>query len=377
MERIIKHYLFHLIFLLFLMASAGINWYAGRWIASSFHLNRLIRLLPLLFVAAGLLAFGTMRLRHFAAFPGSAALSFIGFSWMGGILIAATSFAFCSLIFFILRKCSVIVPQHMQAWITVVFAALCLASSFYNGFCQPKIRNIELRSDKLPQALDGYRIVQLSDLHLDSKVKMDSFRRTMERINKLNPNMVLITGDVIDPGVDLSDASKGYFNALKAKDGVYACLGNHEYYFGLEESIELFSRFGLKLLHNDSIETAGLRLTGIGDIKSERLDAGAAASYAGRNPSMPEIVLSHEPLYYKEFAEKGTMLVLSGHTHRGQIFPFHLFVRIVYPFFYGHYAIDGTHFYVTSGTGSWGPRMRFLAAPEIPLITLRAIPAEK
>ena len=358
-----------------LFVYAGINWYAGRWFVKAFSLSGALgRLLPLLFVAAGILAFGVMRFRHFN-FPGREAMSFAGFAWVGGVLIVASVFALMSLFFFILRKCSVSVPEAYQVWLPIAAVLLCLFSAFYNGFRTPSLRHIEIAAAKLPIELDGYKIVLLSDLHLDSQSKMRSFSRIIEIANAQQPDIVLITGDLIDPGFDISQAD-GFFSGFKAKEGVYASLGNHEYYFGMEEAIELFRRAGLRLLHNSSEDLpSGIRLTGIGDVRMERLSAEEAASFAGKKQGAPEILLSHEPVYYKEFAARGIMLGLSGHTHRGQIFPFHLPTRIAYRYFYGHYSAGGAEFYVTSGTGSWGPRMRFLAPPEIPVITLRSAPA--
>lgn len=358
-----------------LAAYAGINWYAGRWFVKAFSLNGAAgRMLPLLFAAIGILAFGVMRLRHFS-FPGREFVAFAGFAWVGGILVISTVFALMSVLFFVLRKASVSVPAAYQAGITSAMAVLCLASAFYSGFRTPSLRHIEIKSAKLPPALDGYKLVHLSDLHLDSPAKMRDFRNVIERVNAQHPDLILITGDILDPGFDISQAD-GFFSGFRAREGVYASLGNHEYYFGMERAMELFGLSGLTLLHNSSEDLpSGIRLTGTGDVKMERFSAEEAASFVGKKPGVPEILLTHEPVYYKEFADRGIMLGLSGHTHRGQIFPFHLAVRMVYRYFYGHYSIGSSEFYVTSGTGSWGPRMRFLASPEIPVITLRSVVA--
>ena len=362
---------FFVIFPVFVFLYSCLNYYTGHWISEYFFGARHARLISLIFVAIGLLSFNVMRLRHVSDSLFKEILRFAGFSWMGSVLIAATVLMLCSLAFFILKKFSFDIPLPVRAYLPAALCLICLASAFYNGFRQPSIRRFEVFSSKIPQELNGYKIAHLSDIHLDSKRKMRDFIRTMEKVNSENPDIVLITGDIIDPGVDESSDSDGYFAHLKARDGVFACLGNHEYYFGLEKSIALLRRMGIALLHNESAEIDGIRITGLGDIATEHISAEAAAAIAGRNESMPEIVLSHQPLHYDAFAEKNVMLVLSGHTHRGQIFPFNLLTRLKYHYFYGRYAIKDTEFYVTSGTGSWGPRMRFLTSPEMAFITLR------
>lgn len=367
MERIVK---FYIVFPLMLVAYLGLNWYAGRWLTKAFSLTNMSKLLPLIFVAIGLLAMNAMRLRAM----GSSASDFfvqIGYAWLGGILPVCFVFACADLLRFILGKFGFLVPVLPYSISSVLVAVFLLLLSFYGGLKQPSFVNIEVKSARVPKSLDGYRIIQLSDLHLDSAASMKRFKKTMDRVTAQNADLILLTGDEIDPGVKTDEV--GFFNALKAKDGVYGVFGNHEYYFGMEESAEVFEKFGLKLLHNQSIDTPKLRITGLGDIKSEGMSEETAASYIGLKPELPEIVLTHQPVYYKKFAEKGAMLTLSGHTHKGQIFPFHIAVKIAYPYFYGHYTIGDAHFYVTSGAGSWGPRMRLFAATEIPIITLKSL----
>lgn len=372
-----KHQAFFYIFPILLLAYIGLNWYAGHWIAHHLSCLKNSRAVSLVFMLVGLLSFWTMRVRDIS-WLGDAReiITFMGYSWMGSILIISMVFAVFSLCFFILKKCSFEIPTNIQTAITLSVAVLCLASAFYNGFRQPSFRHFTISSPKIPPTLDGYRIAHLSDLHFDSAGKMKKFRKTMSLINAEKPDIVLLTGDIIDRGTVFSEETKDFFSALEARDGVYACLGNHEYYYGLEEAIEIFAHYGINLLHNESIEISGLRITGIGDIRSEHLNEEDVSSMIGLGDDFPEIVLTHQPLYYDEIASKKALLTLSGHTHRGQIFPFHIFTRIPYPYFYGRYAIKETEFYVSSGTGSWGPRMRFLAAPEIAIITLRCQPPD-
>ena len=314
---------------------------------------------------------------------------FISYSWLGCMLMASISAVVCFIVFSILKISKTSIIPNAEKYMPFGAFVVLAVYAFYNGMRQPPVVEIEIKSDQVSDELDGYRIVQLSDIHLDSKNKMKRFIKTMERVNSLNADIVLLTGDMIDLGVDESSSADGYFNVLKANDGVYACMGNHEAYFeknareSRKRTVPLLKRMGLELLYDESkhyksIELPKFYLTGLADIGSERLKAEKISSKIGNGKKKkPEIVMSHQPMYYKEIAEKHPMLVLSGHTHGGQIFPFSLYWRRRYKYFYGHFVIKDTHFYVSRGAGVYGPIMRFLAPSEVPVLTLRKLETEK
>ena len=152
---------------------------------------------------------------------------------------------------------------------------------------------------------------------------------------------------------------------------MYGSLGNHEYYYGLDRAIGCYGDFGIKLLKNSAADLGVLELIGLGDTRTGDLSASDVYKILGKNKSAKfTLIMSHQPPYYKEIAETGNYFVLSGYTHRGQIFPFSLFTRLFYPYLYGLYRIKDSAFYVSSGAGIWGPPLRWLAPAEIPVITL-------
>ena len=344
-------------------------------------------------------------------------VKFIASAWLGSTVVVSLPLAFFATISLTIRLCKIKINDGLHKWIPLSAAILCALYALYSGTRQPPFKEIEIKSSKVSDELDGYRIVQISDIHLDSHMKMNHFKKIIERVNALNADMILITGDIIDPGFDISEESDGFFNSLKAKDGVFAILGNHDkdLYHLTKGNIQLqplLERLELKTLccttkSGYSPNTCGndrrrnsrhgknddgydeplcieniviskskplFRLTGIDDIAERkaktRRTSIAFEKWKKESKSLPEIVMIHRPLYYKEIEEtRQPLLVLSGHTHRGQIYP--IYKQNKFKYFYGLYKIKNTFFYVTSGTDGKGPRMRFFAPPEIPVITLR------
>jgi hypothetical protein len=175
----------------------------------------------------------------------------------------------------------------------------------------------------------------------------------------------------VDPGLADGEKLAELIRSLKPRLGVYGVLGNHEYYQGYDKSLALYKKLGIKLLHNEAVDAAGLRIIGFGDLMTEKLTEEEVKGILKKTRTHGvSILLSHQPLMLELMAENGDFIGFSGHTHKGQIFPFGVFTRAFYKYFYGLYRIKSSFFYVTSGCGTWGPPMRFLAPSEIPVITL-------
>lgn len=336
----------------------------------SFSLARYAPWLRAALLMAAFLSPFTMYLRRHWPFPAAEPFYAAGYAWMGIILIAASVFACSDLAGLLLRRAPCL-TQAVLAWTALAALGLALASAFYGGLSTPGLKEITVPVKDLPAELEGFRIAQISDMHIDSAAKMRRFRRIVEIMNSAGPDLVLVTGDFIDPGLSCREELAGVTAGIKSHRGVYGSLGNHEYYYGLHNAMACYEEFGIKLLRNASVDLGPLRLTGIGDIHSEGLTKDEVGGLVGGRRGAIEIVMSHQPLYYDAIAARGPALTLSGHTHRGQIFPFNIFTRLFYPYFYGAYRIKGSFFYVTSGAGTWGPSMRFLAPSEVPLFILR------
>jgi predicted MPP superfamily phosphohydrolase len=229
---------------------------------------------------------------------------------------------------------------------------------------------------ELPDRHDGLVLVQLSDLHLGSLLGADWMAAVVERVQALEPDLVVLTGDILEGDSGEERQLLTVLRRLSAPLGVWAVTGNHEYYAGLERSIGVLESAGYTVLRDRSEQVApGLVLAGVDDLTARRqfkLEDDPMAKALGSRPAGAVVLLCHSPLEVERAAELGADLMLSGHTHGGQIWPFVYMVGRAYPRVQGRYRVDGMTLLVSRGTGTWGPRMRLFHRAEIVKITLRS-----
>jgi hypothetical protein len=225
----------------------------------------------------------------------------------------------------------------------------------------------------------GYRIVQITDVHVGPTIGETFIAHLVERINALSPDAVVITGDLVDGSVAELARHVAPLRNLRAKDGVYFVTGNHEYYSGADSWIEHLSTLGIRVLRNERVSLGGANgfdLAGIDDATAHQFGRGHGAdlakALAGRDLERAVVLLAHQPKAALEAAEHGVALVVSGHTHGGQMFPWNHAVKLQQPFIAGLYRHGETQVYVSRGTGYWGPPMRVGAPAEITEIELLA-----
>jgi predicted MPP superfamily phosphohydrolase len=243
----------------------------------------------------------------------------------------------------------------------------------------PRVRRVELGVARWPAARDGYRIVQLSDIHLGPILDRRFARAIVEQTNALAPDLVAITGDLVDGTVERIGAEAGPLAELRARDGVFFVTGNHDYYSGADAWVERVRALGIRVLRNERVTIgdgpAAFDLAGVEDhhahLVSARHREDVPGALAGRDPARPVLLLAHDPQTFPIAARLGVDLQLSGHTHGGQIWPFALLVRLATPFVAGHHRRGESQLYVSRGTGFWGPAMRLFATAEITEIVLR------
>lgn len=224
---------------------------------------------------------------------------------------------------------------------------------------------------------DGYRIVQISDVHVGPTIGRGFVEEVVAKINALEPDLVAITGDLVDGTVeDLAEHVAPLANIV-AKDGVFFVTGNHEYYSGAVAWCAHLARLGIRVLRNEHVrigEDDGFDVAGIDDASSRGLVPGHGPdvhkALANRDPSRPVVLLAHQPKGVETADELGVDLQLSGHTHGGQLFPWNFLVRLQQPFVAGLHRVRKTQIYVSRGTGYWGPPMRLGAPAEITEILL-------
>jgi predicted MPP superfamily phosphohydrolase len=239
-------------------------------------------------------------------------------------------------------------------------------------------QRVRVALPKLPPGLDGLRIVQISDLHIGRSIHADYVASIVERANALTPDIVAITGDLVDGGIAALRQHVAPIAALRARFGVFFVTGNHEYYSGVTAAwLEHLRSLGVRVLANERVAIegpdGGIDLAGVYDVSSGHYGIGHEhdpdRALAGRDPGREVVLLAHQPRSVRDAARLGVGLQLSGHTHGGQIFPLGYFL-FDQPFIAGLHRTGDTQIYVSRGAGYWGPPMRVGAPPEIALIEL-------
>ncbi len=241
-----------------------------------------------------------------------------------------------------------------------------------------EVKRVAVRLKRLPGSLNGLRLVQLTDMHIGLTIGRDFVEDVVRKVNALEPDIVAITGDLIDGSVDDLGPAVAPLGQIRAKLGTYFVTGNHEYYSGADSWLAFLQRLGIKALRNEHVELTKngetIHLAGVDDWSAHRFGNGHGANMArameGRDASRPVVLLAHQPVQFDEAREHGVDLQISGHTHGGQIFPFGLLTRLAQPFVSGLHRRGDSQIYVSSGTGYWGPPMRIAAPAEITLIEL-------
>ncbi|MGA9751352.1 MAG: metallophosphoesterase [Acidobacteriota bacterium] len=333
-----------------------------------------IRRWALLLAAVGWLSYPLGRfLVHTRSFPWAPAVELAGAIWMGLLFFAVIALLAVDL--------PTLFGQLLPSWsiplrlAAVALALLLSAAALVQGLRPPAVRELDLPLPGLPRERDGLVLVQLSDLHLGSLLGRRWLANRMRQVDSLRPDILVITGDVVDGDLTAVEPLVPLLGQLHAPLGVWAVTGNHEFYAGLEGSVTLLKRAGFHVLRDQWEEAApGLILAGVDDLTARRQfglpDHPLEIALGGRPPGAT-LFLCHSPLEVQRASELGVGLMLSGHTHAGQIWPFGYLVRLSYPYLAGSFRIGGMGLVVNRGTGTWGPRMRLFHRSEILRITLR------
>ncbi|HZS42286.1 MAG TPA: metallophosphoesterase [Polyangia bacterium] len=245
---------------------------------------------------------------------------------------------------------------------------------------RPRIVRREIAIAGLPRALDGYRIAQISDVHCGSYTPAERVAEWADRLSALEPDLVAITGDLITSGSAHVDGVAAALGRLRGRDGVFACMGNHDYFTDAERLVRALESHGITVLRNRGVTLerggAALHVAGVDDTWTGRADV--ARSLSERPAGVPVLLLAHDPNLFPDAAARGVELTLSGHTHGGQLAVPGLsrklnLARLITPFAAGIYRLGAATLYVSRGAGTTGPPVRLGARAELTLLTLRAL----
>ena len=259
----------------------------------------------------------------------------------------------------------------------LALAGLSLALGTYSFMEAESIRTerVVVHTDKLPAGTERVRVAQISDVHFGLMVRHGKAAAIAELVELAKPDILVSTGDLVDARINHLEGLPEILRGIRAPAGKYLVTGNHEFYAGIGQSLDFARRAGFTVLRGETVAAGGLvRIAGVDDPA-----AGMSGPAPGRTeedllsgPPSPlfTLLLKHRPVATRE-SRRRFDLQLSGHTHNGQLFPFRLLTRLAYPLLGGlHVTRDGGAVYVSRGTGTWGPPMRFLSPPEVTIIDI-------
>lgn len=348
-----------------------------------------------------------MPLSRILRVPAVRLLMWAAYIWLGSLVLLAVAFAGGDLARLLLagllrampRTVSVAVDEERRTLLgralgmaTLGVAGSLVGYALYQGLRRVAVRKLAVDLRKLPAELSGFRIVQLTDIHIGPTLDGRWLRQVVEQVNALDADAIAITGDLVDGTVAKLREQVAPLGELRARHGVYFVTGNHEYYSGVDEWLAELRRLGIRVLRNERVTIrpgqppggqpargddgsgVAIDLLGVDDFHSGTFPGhgpNLGQAVAGRDERNLAVLLAHQPLAVTEAAQRGVDLQLSGHTHGGQIWPWGLFVRLQQPYIAGLHRHGETQLYVSCGTGYWGPPMRLGAPAEITEITLR------
>ena len=347
-------------------------------------------------VALMTLLFATLILPRVFGVPRSAWFAWPGYIWFGLVVYLFLALLVLEPVRLALRgwtkrkPAPATEPQELQAMNRRIFLARTgavaagaasvglIGVGMANALGPPDLLQMPVRLRRLDPAFNGFRIAVVSDIHLGPLAGRANTERIVRMINEAQPDLVAIVGDLVDGTVEELGSAVEPLRDLVSREGTFFVTGNHEYFVNDTTTwMRELERLGVQPLRNENTAirrgTAAFDLAGVNDISgeshSEAPDFDRALS--GLDSSGPTILLAHQPVQVEEAAARGVDLQLSGHTHGGQMWPFHYIVRAVQPSLAGLSTVDDTQLYVTRGAGFWGPPVRVGAPPDITVLSLQ------
>ncbi len=310
-------------------------------------------------------------------------LSYVGYTWMG----LAFLFFFASLAMDIYRlfvyggssllgsELSCLNASPLVAFLVPLLVTAVI--TLYGFFEARSIRTetLIIKSEKIPQEIGALTIAQISDVHLGLIVRRERLRRILGEIKKSKPDILVSTGDLVDGQIDNLSGLAELLQDITPRYGKFAVTGNHEFFAGLDQALSFTERAGFRVLRGESETVAGaVTIAGVDDPTGKYFGLGRGVSetdlLSGLLGDRFTVLLKHVPVP-NENPHGLVDLQLSGHTHNGQIFPFNFFTRLVFPHCTGLFRLpNDLHLYVSRGSGTWGPPIRFLSPPEVTIIKL-------
>jgi predicted MPP superfamily phosphohydrolase len=308
-------------------------------------------------------------------------LAYLSYIWMAVLLWFVSIGLVGDIWNFIIWIASRVIPAAGRLLVapgtTVKATFLIIALVSFWGILEAsriRVESVVLSTPLLEPGSGSVTVAQISDLHLGLIVGEKKVKRIKQLLDDIAPDILVSTGDMVDGTAPHLDHMGALFDSIKPPLGKFAVTGNHEYYAGLEESLDFHRRAGFTVLRGESTSAGRIRIVGVddpaGNRRGERVASNENSALPPPGKSEFTLLLKHRPQVLPSSLGRFD-LQLSGHTHRGQIFPFNYLVKLQYPMLDGLYPLGGSSvLYTSRGTGTWGPPMRVLSPPEITVFTI-------
>jgi predicted MPP superfamily phosphohydrolase len=310
-------------------------------------------------------------------------MAYFGYTWMGFlfIFVSAALVLDMSQLFLhvgrliLQREFPNIVVSSRHSFLIVFLFSLAITGYGVFEAASIRLEHVTIKTDKIPKTVGRFRIAQISDVHLGLIVGVNRLGKIIHQIEAAKPDILLSTGDLVDGQMDDPSRFADMLRKIDTTHGKFAVTGNHEFYAGISRSLDFIEKAGFRILRGENVNVSSwLNLVGVDDVAGKRYGLNKNISekllMSASSDDKFTLLMKHRPLV--DNATVGLFdLQLSGHTHKGQIFPFSLITMLFYPKGSGRFLLEkDTCLYVSRGSGTWGPPIRFLSPPEVTLIEL-------
>src|SRR3972149_3787552 len=313
-------------------------------------------------------------------------MSYAGYTWMGLLFLFTSASIIIDIYHFLIYLSGLILRKDLIAFIPssrisfFIPVILSIFIAIYGSFEANHIRTerITIRSPKIPESIGRLRIVQISDVHLGLIVRKERLGKKIKEVKGVEPDLLVSTGDLVDGQINGLPGLAELLRDINPRYGKFAITGNHEFYAGLKQAMDFTEKAGFTILRGEGLTIAGLfNIAGVDDPAGKNYGLFREVEEKELLSGLPTgkftLFLKHRPLLDRN-AIGLFDLQLSGHTHKGQIFPLGLITRLTYPADSGYLSLqNNSHLYVSRGSGTWGPPIRFLSPPEITVIEILPI----